>query len=305
MAEKKFFSILIVPHDNKKIFNLKLPTSTGRIFLYVLIGLAFGTYFFARNYKIIKNEVTELRVREEIYKDQVQKTLEFAREVESLKKQMGELKNLDRKASDLKGVLKRSKAPSPPLPYADSRSAEKMGIGAYTGGTDAPDPELVKRLDEDINKLKKKLRGSRNVLTDLTEFLKSQVSFIKVTPNRWPIRGWITSRYGWRTFKGNREFHSGIDIATLYGSSIRSAADGMVEFSGWKASYGRLVVIDHGRGIQTWYGHNSANTVRAGQFVKKGEIIAKVGTSGHTTGPHVHYEIRVNGKHVNPFKYLY
>jgi murein DD-endopeptidase MepM/ murein hydrolase activator NlpD len=305
LAVKKFFSILIVPHDNKKIFNFKLSTSTGRILLYVLAAMAACVWIFAENYKTIKTEVTGLREKEQIYKEQVQRTMEFAREIDNLKKQMGELKNLDRKASDLSKELKRSKLPSPSLPVASAKNAEKMGIGNYSAEADVNDPEFIKKMDDDIDKLKKEFKNSRNVLADLTGFLRSQLSMINITPNRWPIRGWITSRYGWRYFNHKREFHSGLDIATLYGSVIKSAADGKVEFSGWKASYGRLVVIDHGRGMQTWYGHNSSNIVKTGQFVKKGDLIAKIGTSGHTTGPHLHYEIRINGKTVNPFKFLY
>jgi len=305
LGEKKYFSILLVPHDHKKIFNLKISTSTARIIVYILVGLGAGAWLFVRTHIQLKNEVLDLRARQQIYNEQVQRTLEFAREIENLKKQIIELKNLDMKVTGLSKELKRSRLPSPPLPYASGSVAERLGIGGVDHRLDANNPELVKKIEVDINKLKREIHTGKNLLTDLTKFLNAQLSVIRVTPNRWPLRGWITSRFGWRKVRGTKDFHTGIDIATFYGAPIKAAADGTVDFVGWKPGYGKLVIINHGRGIQTYYGHNSENLVHTGQFVKKGEVIARVGSTGHATGPHLHYEIRVNGNPVNPFKYLY
>jgi murein DD-endopeptidase MepM/ murein hydrolase activator NlpD len=116
----------------------------------------------------------------------------------------------------------------------------------------------------------------------------------------WPTRGWLSSRFGIRWGR----MHEGIDIATSWGSEVRASAPGKVEFAGWRAGYGRLVILDHGRGIHTWYAHHSRLLVRPGQFVERGDLIALSGSSGSSTGPHVHFEVRVNARPQNPLVLL-
>ncbi len=120
----------------------------------------------------------------------------------------------------------------------------------------------------------------------------------------WPLSGNITSSFGYRTIFGTYEFHSGIDIATSYGSSIRAADGGTVIFAGYKGSYGKLIIIDHGNGYQTYYGHCSSLLVSTGSKVYQGQTIGRVGTTGRATGPPCHFEIRVNGTPLNPRRYL-
>lgn len=116
----------------------------------------------------------------------------------------------------------------------------------------------------------------------------------------WPTRGWLTSRYGMRWGR----MHEGIDVAVSTGNQIRAAAPGRVEYAGWRAGYGRLVVLDHGRGIHTRYGHNSRLMVKPGQWVQRGDVIALSGSTGSSTGPHMHFEVRVNGRPQNPLTWL-
>ena len=116
----------------------------------------------------------------------------------------------------------------------------------------------------------------------------------------WPARGQLTSRFGWRRWR----HHDGIDIAAPYGSPVYAARPGRVVFAGWYYAYGRAVIVDHGDGVQTLYGHASKLLVQTGQTVGQGELIARVGASGRATGPHVHFEVRVNGKPVNPMRYI-
>lgn len=120
----------------------------------------------------------------------------------------------------------------------------------------------------------------------------------------WPCSGNITSPFGYRTIFGSYSFHSGIDIATSYGTSIRASDGGTVIFSGWKGTYGNLVIIDHGNGYQTYYGHCSRLLVSVGNKVYQGQTIAKVGSTGRSTGNHCHFEVRINGTAVNPRSYL-
>ena len=120
----------------------------------------------------------------------------------------------------------------------------------------------------------------------------------------WPTRGKITSYFGSRYIFGRHSFHSGIDIKANYGAPIKAADGGKVTFAGYKGSYGNLVIITHDNGMQTYYGHNSSLVVSAGQKVAKGQVIAKAGSTGRSTGNHCHFEVRVNGTAVNPLSYL-
>jgi len=120
----------------------------------------------------------------------------------------------------------------------------------------------------------------------------------------WPIRGLITSQFGIRTLGGRRDYHTGIDIDGRTGDSIRAAESGTVSFSGYINGYGNTVIIDHSGGLSTVYAHNSSNLAREGQKVNKGEVIARLGATGNATGAHLHFEIRQDGKPVNPLIYL-
>ena len=129
---------------------------------------------------------------------------------------------------------------------------------------------------------------------------------VAATPSIWPADGDVTSRFGWRRspFGGGGDWHPGIDIANGYGVPIVATADGVVTSAGWNGGYGLFVEIDHGYGISTAYGHSSELAVRVGQKVKKGEVIAYMGSTGYSTGPHVHYEVRISGQQVNPADFL-
>ncbi len=126
-------------------------------------------------------------------------------------------------------------------------------------------------------------------------------------PAGWPVRsGYISSNYGFRIHpvKHVRQFHSGVDFSSPRGSPIYAVADGLVIFSGWRNGYGNVVDIRHRNGLVTRYAHNSANLVEEGQWVRQGQWIAKVGTTGTTTGPHVHFEVIRNGQTLDPMLYL-
>jgi murein DD-endopeptidase MepM/ murein hydrolase activator NlpD len=125
-------------------------------------------------------------------------------------------------------------------------------------------------------------------------------------PSLWPVQGIVTSSFGARLdpFKGEGAFHTGIDIATNQGDAVRAPADGIVLKAGLGTGYGREVVVDHGHGVETLYAHLSGFAVIAGQDVHRGDILGYVGSSGHSTGPHLHYEVRIHDTPVNPSKYL-
>src|SRR5437588_3996503 len=126
------------------------------------------------------------------------------------------------------------------------------------------------------------------------------------TPSIWPVMGHITDSFGERLdpFSGEGAFHTGVDVASDYGAPVHATADGVVTIAETHAGYGRLVVIDHGFGITTWYAHLSAFSAVVGARIKRGEVVGYTGISGRSTGPHVHYEVRVNNAPVNPWRYM-
>jgi murein DD-endopeptidase MepM/ murein hydrolase activator NlpD len=130
---------------------------------------------------------------------------------------------------------------------------------------------------------------------------------VAYAPSLWPVQGIVTSSFGARMdpFNGEGAFHTGIDIATSQGDAVRAPADGTVIKAGMGTGYGREVVVDHGHGVETLYAHLSGFAVIAGQDVRRGDILGYVGSSGHSTGPHLHYEVRIHDTPVNPSKYLH
>lgn len=137
---------------------------------------------------------------------------------------------------------------------------------------------------------------------DILRFLAAREAraSLAAAPIQWPARGGLTSTFGRRW----RQHHDGIDIAADEGAPIHAARDGRVIYAGWNGGYGLAVIIAHGNGLQTLYGHASAIVVRPGQFVKAGQIVARVGSTGIATGAHLHFEFRINGRPVNPLRYL-
>ncbi len=125
-------------------------------------------------------------------------------------------------------------------------------------------------------------------------------------PNLWPVEGRVTGSFGERIdpFNGEGAFHSGVDISANVGQAVIAPADGAVVFADYLGGYGRAIVVDHGHGITTRYGHLASFGVAAGQFIHRGDVIGYVGLSGRSTGPHLHYEVRINDTPVNPYKYL-
>ncbi len=143
-------------------------------------------------------------------------------------------------------------------------------------------------------------------LADAVQIHEKHLFFWSSVPSIWPTRGWITSGFGVRSspLTGKRRLHAGLDIACPTGTRVISPGDGIVTFVGRKGGYGQTIIVDHGYGIATMFGHNSKNLVTPGQKIKRGEVIAYAGNTGISTGPHLHYEVQVDGVPVDPMRYI-
>ncbi|MBO9665827.1 MAG: M23 family metallopeptidase [Bdellovibrio sp.] len=161
---------------------------------------------------------------------------------------------------------------------------------------------LVIRIDKAVKETQLKEQS----VIDLWESLSERQSLLNATPNIKPSKGWITSRFGYRTspFTGKTTLHAGLDIAAAPGSPIYAPADGVVIFASYDEGYGKLVSIDHGFGVTTRFGHMSQIYVQVGQRINKWDVIGAVGNTGRSTGPHCHYEVRINGTPVDPINYI-
>jgi murein DD-endopeptidase MepM/ murein hydrolase activator NlpD len=158
----------------------------------------------------------------------------------------------------------------------------------------------------DMETLKQQIRITIESVGEIREYLKTERDTYVATPKGFPVRGDISSPYGNRQHprSGRADFHSGIDISTSPGNPVKATADGIVSFAGWSGGSGNLVVLEHGHGFSTFYAHNRNVNVRLGQKVRRGDAIANAGSTGNSTGPHVHYEIWKDDKPVNPINYM-
>ena len=158
----------------------------------------------------------------------------------------------------------------------------------------------------EIPDLVMELRKTVRTVDEIKDYLAVQKDIYVATPKGYPTPGEITSRYGQRIdpFSGEKGFHTGVDISCDARTPIRATADGVVSHSGWIGNSGNVVILEHGCGFSTVYAHNRTNTVKVGNRVKRGDIIGYVGSTGKSTGPHVHYEIWKDGKTVDAQKYL-
>lgn len=180
-------------------------------------------------------------------------------------------------------------------------------IGGPDDEGDGAEESRLSAVTEETEVLLALFSDRKRKLEEIERAIKKKDLEIYGTPSSWPVEsGYISSHFGYRKhpiLKKTR-FHSGVDFACKRGTPVLATADGIVTFSGWRSGYGRLVEILHPNGLATRYAHNQANLVKEGDQVRKGQVIAKVGSTGRSTGPHVHFEIRKDGKPINPLPYV-
>lgn len=195
--------------------------------------------------------------------------------------------------------------PVPVFPRADTVPVSGNVQGAP--GEVAAADDRVSPLPGQTRHLALVAEQRRLSLQELVAQLEDKHMRLASSPAVWPTEGWLTSRFGSRIspFTGKRQFHSGIDIAGAPGTDVIATARGKVVYAGKKGPLGRTVIVDHGFGIRTHYGHNDKLLVKKGERVERGQALAHLGNSGRSTGPHLHYTVEVRGKAVNPLDYIF
>jgi murein DD-endopeptidase MepM/ murein hydrolase activator NlpD len=253
---------MLIPHSNKKPLNLKIPS----IGILVSIVLWFiGTVY-----------VFSIAVNAFEYQAMKKKLNYYSNQFLEWEGTMSALKNTEREFKRLLSLGSKEKV----LENIDT---------SYSGSID-------------MENLKQEIEKSMKTVSEIKNYLNLQKNFYYATPKGIPVEGSISSPYGKRENpkSGVAEFHTGLDISARSGNPVRATADGIVSFSGWNGGSGNLVVLEHGFGFSTFYAHNRMNAVKIGQKVKRGDVIGYVGSTGSSTGPHVHYEIWKNGNPVSP-----
>lgn len=223
----------------------------------------------------------------------------------------GQLLHVREKVAHIDETLDRIERFDHKLRALTSLSDER---GLAIGPLESPSEHAgSRRIDEEGDLLGERLdslvdQAARNErsLAELQRYFEDQKSLLASMPSIWPARGWVTSDFGTRLdpYTAKRVMHRGMDIANRHGAPVIAPADGTVVFAGVEGAYGKVIVLDHGFGIKTRYAHLSEFMVERGENVKRGQRIGSIGNTGRSTGPHLHYEVRVNGIPENPRKFI-
>ena len=300
-------TIVLFPGTLRTPKKISMPQSVVKfgvlVSFVVLIGFLGSVFYFSQQYLSLQgseNELVKLRRDSKIRKIQVAK---FAQQVKNFETQMARLERFEKKLRVITALENSPKSVEKNWgvggPYGLSSNSFKTAIGRGAAS-------MVDRLSNGLDHLDRQAKIQSISFQELDDFFKNQKSFLSSTPSIWPTRGWVTSSFGFRKspFTGLREKHEGWDIAARNGAPVRATADGVVVVEGREYGYGNLVEVDHGYGIVTRYGHNSKHLVKVGDRVKRGQVVSLVGNTGRSTGPHLHYEILLNGVPVSPENYI-
>lgn len=287
--DKRYSTIIFVPHARAKF--RKLRVSHRALFSVVSLltsSLCLSTFFSVQYFTSLSqtHELTRLK-REN--RDLQTANEQFSKSVERLRSQLTSVEDKTRKLAIIAGV-----------------SSLEEGAQGGVGGTRQNEnlPGDVYR--DEVDKMSFRSRRLESDLSLLEEKFVERSRMLSCTPSIAPVRGILTDGFGGRRdpFTGEPASHAAIDISSAAGQPIRSPADGIVVKAEWANGYGNVIYISHGYGYSTRYGHLSAFNVKPGQRVKRGDVIGSVGSTGRSTGPHLHYEVRVNGNPVNPLEYI-
>lgn len=289
------YTVVILPSPTSEPYRFSLSKKTCKYligFSSVLILVLAG--FFVQ-YFLMLGQITELKDLRKEAKTQKIQIQSFLTSIDDLKNQMNRLIELDQKLRVITDIGPR-------------KEVGVMGLGGQEE-VDLSHPDsskLMTSIQLDLGDLQAKAIAQEKSFQELTEAVQSRQSLWASTPSIWPTTGWLTSGYGNRVspFTGRVSKHNGIDIASRQDTPVIAPAAGVVSYTGFDSGLGKLIKINHGYGIMTYYGHLAKAAVKVGQKVKRGDVIAYVGSTGLSTGPHLHYEIYVNDVPVNPMRYI-
>jgi murein DD-endopeptidase MepM/ murein hydrolase activator NlpD len=292
------YTLIVVSDHSQAVRKFRLPRmwlKRGAIGAGVaaVFGLLTVTHYFtllsaSSDNRVLKEENAQLRSQVLLVQEKVahvQATLE----------------RVERFDAKLRSAVTHLQDPERNLAVGPVGAPDAVSPGATPAASVSPAalPGRISALETEAHRQEANLR-------ELSEYFEDQKSMLASTPSVWPTQGWVTSDFGARLdpYSADRTMHQGLDISTPHGQSVITPSDGTVVFNGTEGGYGKVLVVDHGYGVKTRYGHLSETFVRLGERVARGQRIAAVGNTGRSTGPHLHYEVRVNGIPENPRKFI-
>jgi len=294
---KRFYTCIIVPDASSRLHKLRIPEKAlhalgafGVLSLLVIIGLGFSyarMAFRASDYNQLQAENMELKIKT---KDLQVSTSRLGSKIDELETLSGKITN----------VIENDPV---------FRQTKKLNFKPAGGSREDLTTKQLLQSDNAVSSvdlLRDRVKGLEGQYKLFNQLVNQRLVVDAATPNIWPIRGKIASGFGSRAdpFETGSEMHLGLDIDAPIGSPVKSPAGGIVKVARRESAYGNLIVIDHGNGLTTRFAHLRGFAVRLGDSIKKGQLIGWVGLTGRTTGPHLHYEVRVYDTPVNPRSYL-
>lgn len=302
MDKKRFYTVFVLSNDASESKQWKVSARVFKTAAISSVLLFLALSFVVIDYARIRKHSSELHNLRKVAATQKVQLQGLSSKIVDLESQVARLNLFDKKLRIIANLDVEK----------ESGKDSLMGMGGpttdddYFPSAERKTGELVERMRSELENLESRVKSQESSFTELQQSLMNKSSYLAATPSIRPTRGWMTSTYGRRIspFTGLPHMHKGIDIANRVGTPVRATADGVVVAASWQNGLGKLVVVKHGYGMKTVYGHLSETYVKPGQRVKRGDKIAAMGNTGRSTGPHLHYTVLKNGVSVNPSKYI-
>jgi len=293
-------TVLVIPHTELRPWRLQFSAAFILFSLVLWSGVTIWAGYLAGrhvDYWVTKADNKVMRTKMAYLAGEVDKSREVLDMVRTTDKQLRVLLSM----SNRQEILESDGVGGP-------TTADRLDLKAMLSGraADIKQAALHRRISSLRDETYKRLASFQ----EISWYISNQRSLYQATPNMWPTSGQITSPFGYRFAPMQRvdgelgEYHQGIDIANVPDTLIYATADGTVRLAGWSHGYGQMILVDHGFGISTLFGHTSKSLVKTGDHVARGQVIAYMGTTGRSTGAHLHYEVLNHGKPINPLRYL-
>ncbi len=301
---KDDFTFMVIPHSEQDVSEFRFSLAHLKFAVYSLCGavalIAGVVVFLAVGFFGMRGNMAELRDLRTINKEQAVQLDKLAETTGQLEAKLVEIETLE---TDVRGMLNLKKDDRQETTPSRSQDMALPRIqDQYSKSNGLSRVDEIKAIEARAQELIAAADSSGVSMRQLNKAVVAKKAKDAAKPKIAPTSGRFTEGFGYRTYP-RREFHQGIDIANRKGTPIKATADGTVEFAGSRNGYGLTIIINHGYGYKTLYGHNSELLVKVGQKVKCGAVIAKMGSTGYSTGSHCHYEVIENGVNVDPVKF--
>jgi len=299
MLFKKYHIVIFKnPSDNARKFQIR-----GWLFISIfalIAGLVGGNIMLWKYYINYSGLESNLAHAEKAVQEQKAQLLSLSQKMMNISQDLDRVRNFDSKLRVMINLDQENVQSVTPKGGSTEPNFSNNYLPLYRQEL------LVRKMHDFLAQLSTEAKLEEVKQQEIIHSMRSRQDALDSTPSIWPVEGWVTSPFGWRSspFTGKREYHKGLDISCPLGTPIYAPAQGTITFVGLSGGYGRLIKISHGANLSTRYGHLKMAAVKKGQVVTRGELIGYAGSTGRSTGPHLHYEVRLGGVPVSPLRYI-